>query len=120
MAESWQSSTASSSSIFGWLAAANGASIDCARPHPDPPPHRPAGDGSGGPKPILTPARGLPPFVTQTECAASDYRSQFSRVSARMPVSSPLRPVLKNRLVGSLDQGEGTHQSIGALLRFFQ
>src|SRR4051794_36727269 len=32
-AESWQSSTAPSSSISGSPAAANGASIDCARPH---------------------------------------------------------------------------------------
>jgi len=35
--------------------------------------------------------------VTQTACAASDYRSQFSHVSARMPVSSPLRPGRQTR-----------------------
>ena len=43
---------------------------------------------------------GLPPLVTRTACAASDYRAQFSRTSARMPVSFPLRPVVKHhRLV---------------------
>jgi hypothetical protein len=36
-AASWQSSTASSSSIYGSLAVANGASIDCGLPHPHPP-----------------------------------------------------------------------------------
>jgi len=32
----------------------------------------------------------------------------------------PLRPVVKHRLIGSLDQGAGAHQPIKALLRFFQ
>jgi hypothetical protein len=35
-----------------------------------------------------------------------------------MPASSPLRPIIKHRLVGSVDQGEGAHQSTRALLRF--
>jgi len=36
-----------------------------------------------------------------------------------MLVSSPLRPIVKHRLVGSLDQGEGAHQPIEVLLLFF-
>ena len=79
-----------------------------------------AGDaayGEDAPDRSFTPARGPPLFVTRTACAASDYRSQSSRVSARAGICS-VEAGRQPRPSGSLDGG--VHEQSGKSIPIWQ